>query len=336
MHMADALITPAVGGSMWAATAATTAWCSKKMREEGNDRKVPLMGVLGAFIFAAQMVNFTIPAAGSSGHLGGGLMLAVLLGPHAGFIVMASVLAVQALFFADGGLLSLGCNVFNLGFIPCFIGYPLVYRVVAGRAPTVRRMAIASMVGAVVGLQLGAFGVVAETTLSGVSELPFSAFLLLMQPIHLVIGLVEGAATAAVVSFVAREEPHLINGAAPGAVAKPPARKLLAAFALLALLLGGVFSWFASANPDGLEWAIAKVAGSDEIGGRTSPLHEALAALQKRTALLPDYDFAKKASPETHPATEGGGGTGLAGVIGSLGVLAVVALAGYLFRAKKR
>lgn len=336
MHMADALITPAVGGSMWAATAATTAWCSKRMREEGNDRKVPLMGVLGAFIFAAQMVNFTIPAAGSSGHLGGGLMLAVLLGPHAGFIVMASVLAVQALFFADGGVLSLGCNIFNLGFIPCFVGYPLVYRVVAGKAPTVRRMAIASMVGAVVGLQLGAFGVVAQTALSGVSELPFSAFLLLMQPIHLVIGLVEGAATAAVVSFVAREEPHLIDGAPPGAASARPARRILAVFALLALLLGGVFSWFASTNPDGLEWAIAKVAGREEIGGRTSPLHEALSALQKRTALLPGYEFAQKAEPAAQAATENGGETGLAGMMGSLGVLALVVLTGFLFRAKKQ
>ncbi len=76
---------------------------------------IPLMGVLGAFIFAAQMINFTIPGTGSSGHLGGGMILAILLGPHAAFLVMASVLTVQALFFADGGLLALGCNIWNLG-----------------------------------------------------------------------------------------------------------------------------------------------------------------------------------------------------------------------------
>ena len=76
------------------------------------------MGVLGAFIFAAQMINFTIPATGSSGHLGGGLILTILLGPYAAFLTIASVLMVQALFFADGGLLALGCNIFNLGFFP--------------------------------------------------------------------------------------------------------------------------------------------------------------------------------------------------------------------------
>ena len=88
---------------------------------DGDDRRVPLMGVLGAFVFAAQMVNFAIPGTGSSGHLGGGLLLAILLGPRAAFIVIASVLIVQALFFADGGLLALGCNVFNLGFFPAFV-----------------------------------------------------------------------------------------------------------------------------------------------------------------------------------------------------------------------
>jgi len=107
MHMADALMSPAVGGAMWAATAATTAYCAKKVREEVDESKIPLMGVAGAFIFAAQMLNFTIPGTGSSGHLGGGLILAVLLGPEAAFLVMASVLGVQALFFADGGLLAI-------------------------------------------------------------------------------------------------------------------------------------------------------------------------------------------------------------------------------------
>ena len=97
MHMADALISPAVGATMWAATAGLIGYSSKKLREKEDNRKVPLMGVLGAFIFAAQMINFSIPATGSSGHLGGGMILAILLGPYAAFLVMASVLVVQAL-----------------------------------------------------------------------------------------------------------------------------------------------------------------------------------------------------------------------------------------------
>ena len=87
MHMADGFISPAVGCTMWAASAAITTLCARKVRQEKEMRLVPLMGVLGAFIFACQMLNFTIPGTGSSGHLGGGLILAVLLGPYAGFLV---------------------------------------------------------------------------------------------------------------------------------------------------------------------------------------------------------------------------------------------------------
>ena len=126
MHMADALLSPMVGGTMWAATAGILAYCSRKVKQEIDDHKIPLMGVLGAFVFAAQMINFTIPATGSSGHLGGGMLLAILLGPYAAFLVIASVLTVQALFFGDGGLFALGCNIFNLGFFPCFVRFTRV------------------------------------------------------------------------------------------------------------------------------------------------------------------------------------------------------------------
>jgi cobalt/nickel transport system permease protein len=98
MHMADALISPAVGGTMWAATAGLITYSSKRVKEDLDDRKVPLMGVLGAFIFTAQMINFAIPGTGSSGHLGGGMILSILLGPCAAFLTIASVLFVQALF----------------------------------------------------------------------------------------------------------------------------------------------------------------------------------------------------------------------------------------------
>ena len=131
MHMADGFISPAVGCTMWAASAAITTLCARKVRQEKEMRLVPLMGVLGAFIFACQMLNFTIPGTGSSGHLGGGLILAVLLGPYAGFLVMAAILTVQALFFADGGLLALGCNIFNMGFFSCLVAYPFIYRPLA-------------------------------------------------------------------------------------------------------------------------------------------------------------------------------------------------------------
>ena len=171
MHMADALISPAVGGTMWAATAGLTVYSARKLKEDLDEHLVPLMGVLGAFIFAAQMLNFTIPATGSSGHLGGGMILAILLGPYAAFLVMASVLTIQALFFADGGLLALGCNIFNLGFFPCFIAYPFIYKKIVGAQPTQGRILLGAMAAAILSLQMGAFGVVLETLFSGISEL---------------------------------------------------------------------------------------------------------------------------------------------------------------------
>ena len=136
MHMADALLSPGVGLAMWGVAGTALAVASHRLRASADDRLVPLMGMLGAFVFAAQMINFSIPATGSSGHLGGGLLLAILLGPHAAFVVIASVLTVQALFFADGGLLALGANLVNLGLLPAFVAYPLIYRPLAGAAPS--------------------------------------------------------------------------------------------------------------------------------------------------------------------------------------------------------
>src|SRR4030043_1140220 len=149
MHMSGALISPAVAGALWAAAAGLTAFSAKKLKKNLDEHKVPMMGVLGPFIFAAQMINFTIPATGSSGHLGGGMILALLLGPYAAFLVMASVLTIQALFFADGGLLALGCNIFNLGFFPCFIAYPLIYKKIVGNKKTKMRISIASILSAI-------------------------------------------------------------------------------------------------------------------------------------------------------------------------------------------
>src|SRR4030066_718958 len=178
MHVADALLSPAVGATFWAGTLGAIAYCSKKMKEDPDEKLIPLMGVLGAFIFAAQMINFTIPGTGSSGHLGGGMILAIILGPYAAFIVMASVLTVQTLFFADGGLLALGCNIWHLGIYPCYLVYPLIYKPLLGKSQKQSRIIIASVTSAVVALQLGSFSVVLETLLSGKSELPFGAFVL--------------------------------------------------------------------------------------------------------------------------------------------------------------
>ena len=338
MHMADALLSPAVGGTMWAVSAGVIIYCSRTLRKEMDTGKAPLMGVLGAFIFAAQMINFTIPATGSSGHLGGGLLLAALLGPAAAFITIASVLVVQALFFADGGLLALGCNIFNLGFFPAFIAYPFIYKPMVGSAPSKTRIAVASMVAAIIGLQLGAFAVVCETVASGISSLPFATFVGLMQPIHLAIGVVEGLVTGAVISFVYQARPEIIESMqANRPLGAAPVRNVLAAFLAAALLIGGVVSWYASENPDGLEWAIAKVSGTEEVAGPEDGLHAKLAALQESVAFLPEYTFKKTAQqPENEAEAESSLGTSVAGIVGGLLTLGIAFLCGILLRRKDR
>ncbi|MGB4600167.1 MAG: energy-coupling factor ABC transporter permease [Trichlorobacter sp.] len=331
MHMADALISPPVGAAMWAVSAATIAYSSAKIRKGLDDHVTPLMGVLGAFLFAAQMINFSIPATGSSGHLGGGLLLAILLGPHAAFLTLASVLVVQALFFADGGILALGCNIFNIGFIPAFIVYPLVYKQLIGTAQNSTRQKTAIILSAMIALQLGPLCVVLETCLSGISALPFSTFLLFMQPIHLAIGIVEGIITLAIVSFVRKARPEILLDALAARPVDPhPVKKLVLAFLAAAIITGGLVSWFASENPDGLEWAIAKVTGQEALQGATG-IHTALATLQEKSALLPDYSIkAKTAAAPTDPY--GRWGTTASGLLGVLLTLSGITLSGIALR----
>ena len=330
MHMADALISPAVGGAMWAASAGIAAYAAKKVQNDLDDRKIPLMGVLGAFVFAAQMINFTIPGTGSSGHLGGGLLLAILLGPQAAFLTIASILTIQALFFADGGILALGCNIFNMGFLTCFVAYPLIYKPLTGNNPSQGRLFLGSILAAVIGLQFGAFAVVLETLFSGISELPFTTFVLLMQPIHLAIGLVEGLVIAAVVLFIKKEAPEILQKTAAGQpFGAISIKKVVIALFIATLFTGGALSWFASSNPDGLEWSIAGVTGEDELKAPEG-IHGFFAELQEKTAFLPDYNFNKSNEPaaasteqekSSWPSVDKG--TSFAGIVGSLLTLAL-------------
>jgi cobalt/nickel transport system permease protein len=331
MHMADALLSPVVGGTFWIASGALIGYSAKKITEENDNSKTPLMGVLGAFIFAAQMINFSIPGTGSSGHLGGGLLLAVLLGPYRAFIALASVLIIQCLFFADGGLLALGCNIFNLAFFPAFIAFPFIYRVIAGSVVSPGKLAAGSMTAATAALLMGALSVVLETVLSGITELPFRTFALFMLPIHLAIGIVEGLVTWGVLVFIARTEPTMLVPSKTSV----RFRSTFALFAVLALLIGGTLSWIASPQPDGLEWSIAKVSGSGEFSKTSEPLYDTLAAFQQKIAFLPDYGF--KTTHESLSGTKSpvNAGTSLSGIVGSIAVLALAGTAGFLLGRKQ-
>lgn len=321
--MADALLSPAVGVTMSAVSVGCIAYAIRRMnREELPEKKLPLMAVSGAFIFAAQMINFAIPGTGSSGHIGGGILLAALLGGCPALLTISAVLLIQCLFFADGGLLALGCNIFNMGVIPCLVVYPLLFKTIVGEKGLDKRLSAAAVISVIAGLQLGAFGVVLETAASNIALLPFMAFVLAMLPIHLAIGCIEGMITAAVLGFVHRFRPEILSDALRPAYScgENSLKKVIVAFAIAALVTGGALSLFASADPDGLEWSMEQVAGTADLE-TDGEIHGWAERIQEMTAWMPDYDFSGEASVN---------GTSVAGIAGSLLTFVFVGGVGYL------
>jgi cobalt/nickel transport system permease protein len=280
------------------------------------------MGVMGAFVFAAQMINFSIPGTGSSGHLCGGMLLSAILGPQAGFLTMVCVLLVQCLLFADGGLLALGCNIWNMAFYGCFIGAMVIWRLMMKHGITRRKIIAASVLGCVLTLQLGAFSVTLETLASGVTELPFGLFVAAMQPIHLAIGLVEGLITAAVLVFLYQARPELLQGwqeqagegrteaeIAGTSTGRLSYKGTIVVLLITTIAIGGLFSLVASTNPDGLEWSMEQVAGTSELDA-DGTIYQTAEQLQDKTAVMPDYSWRNNE-----------GGTSFAGIFGGAAVL---------------
>ena len=257
MHMSDALVSPPVAGVM-GVISTTLLWIAiRKVKSETN--LLPMMGVMGAFTLVVQMINFAIPGTGSSGHLIGGILLSALLGPWAGFITLSSVLILQCLLFADGGLLALGCNIFNMAVCSCLIAYPLVFRPLMGNVVSGGRFTLASIIACTVALELGAAFVAIETEASGVTALPISRFLLFLLPIHFVIGLGEGLATSVLFSFLRRYKPELLQQAT--SPVRLSSQQMWIGVAVILVL--GIFGYFwASSLPDGLEWSIERTSVS--------------------------------------------------------------------------
>lgn len=327
MHMADAMISPAVGATMYVASGLAAAYSIHKLRKEDNlSKKIPTMGVMGAFVFATQMVNFTIPGTGSSGHLCGGLLLSSILGPYAGFLSMIGVLLIQCLFFADGGLLALGGNIWNMAFYGCFIG-SLIWKFIMKKGISKKKIILASILGSVLTLQMGAFSVTLETMLSGVTELPFRTFVAFMQPIHLAIGLIEGLITATVLCFVYEARPEMLwNSNKTESIEKTNRfsyKKTIAILACLFVIIGGGISLLASSNPDGLEWSIEKITGNTEVESTEDSVYETAQEIQDTTSFLPDYTFKD---------TESTLGTSLSGIIGSCITVLFLIVVGYVVK----
>ena len=301
MHVSDALVSPAVGIGAGVIALSLVGLASRFVKENPRKDIVPLMGVLGAFVFAAQMINFSIPATGSSGHLIGGILLSAILGPWAAFITLSSIIIIQCLFFADGGLLAIGCNILNMAAASCLVAYPLIYRPIAATSLKSWRIMLAAVLSSVIGLEIGAFGVTLETEFSGVTALPFYMFLKFMLPIHLVIGLIEGIVTGSLLIFIAKYSPSIIIPEKEISVESDYSpnlksnKKFYIVCGILTLIFAAGFSVLASQNPDGLEWSI------DKVGGLAAEEE-----LIPPTAFMPEYN------------------SSFAGIIGSLMVVGVV------------
>ena len=207
MHIPDGFISTGTAAATWIASAGGIGYAVRRVNRELSERQVPLMGVTAAFIFAAQMMNFTV-VGGTSGHLVGGALVAILLGPWAGALVLTAVLAVQALLFQDGGLLALGANVLNMALIAVFVGW-LVY---SGLKRLLGERSWATMVSgfaaAWLSVVIASVAAAVELAVSGTS--PLAVALPAMGLVHMLIGIGEGLITVAVLAFLQATRPDLL------------------------------------------------------------------------------------------------------------------------------
>jgi len=251
------------------------------------------------------------------------VLLAILLGPHVAPLVMAAILTVQCLVFADGGLLALGCNIFNMGIVAPYVGYG-VYRAILGRpgeTKTVGRLYLASFAGALVGVAASAAAVPVQIALSGRSAVSFSTFFPVMVGVHLLIGVVEGLITFAVLAYLVQVRPDALAVKVPGKE-RLSRRAVVGSIAIFALLVGGLGSLVASGLPDGLDW-IWETKGYVKPAEEANPTMAAVSEAHERMAPLPGYSAGEDA-----PAYW----TSLSGILGSAVVLALVYVLALLVR----
>jgi cobalt/nickel transport system permease protein len=305
MHAPDRLFSMPVNAVFALVVAAVLAVALKRVDGRGDPRIVPMMGVSGGFIFAAQMLNFPV-SAGTTGHLMGGTLAAILLGPWAGTVVMAAIVIVQAIVFQDGGITALGPNIFNMGIAGSLLAY-WVYRAVVGQSGQPARIAGGAFFAAWLAVVLAAVFVSLQLAASGTVSL--ARVLPAMVYTHMVIGIGEGLITAAVVAFVLRTRPDLVHDAREAArkVGRPVVVAGLGAALICAMglsLLPALWDY-----PDGLE----------SVGTQQGFLPEAVGSAS--IVLLPDYTVA---------GLEGVASTSVAGGIGAMLVFGLSFLVGRL------
>ena len=267
MHAPDGFLTAPTAIATGVLSAGAMAAAIRASRPELDDDRIPLAGVTAAFVFAAQMVNFPV-AAGTTGHLMGGALAAVLLGPSLGLLVVAVVVIVQAIGFADGGLTALGYNVFNMAVVTALGGWA-VFRGARRLLPaTPTGVTLGAFVAAVASVVLSALAFSLQWLFGASAAVPFDTVLTAMLGVHTLIGLGEGLITAGVVAAVLAVRPDLVRGAdgvdrAAGPARLPRARFVLAGVVASLIVAVGV-AQFAVDNPDGLE-RVAEDTGFSEV-----------------------------------------------------------------------
>lgn len=265
MHAPDGFLTAGTAMATGAISVSTVTIALKQAKEQMTEKMVPLAGIAAAFVFAAQMFNFPV-AAGTTGHLLGGALAAILLGPHVGALVVTVVVVVQALAFADGGLTALGYNVLNMAIIPAYGGYA-AYSGFRRILPHGRRGVVAATglaAGVSVIFSAAAFSI--QWLFGATAPVPFDTVFGAMVGVHTMIGIGEGVISALTVGAVLSARPDLVFGASDLDRAQPeesdraPLRVFVIASVLVTMLLATVVSQFAVDDPDGLE-AVAEDTG---------------------------------------------------------------------------
>jgi cobalt/nickel transport system permease protein len=284
MHIPDGFLSTPVWAGLAAVSAPSVGILARRAQAGLEESRVPLMGVMGAFVFAAQMINFPV-GVGASGHLVGGALLAIALGPAAAVIVMTAILAIQALVFQDGGLLALGANVFNMALAGVLAGY-LPYHLLSGT----RARGAGVFLGGFLSVFVSACLCLGQLALSGV-PMP-GQVLVLAVGVFTITAALEGAITLAVVGALEKLHPNWRRES------PREGRGFLALLGLAALLLASAGFFLASALPDGLE----RVAGLVGLEGKEQSIF---------SSPLPDYEALMLSNPWLRSAGAGLVGVGL-------------------------
>ncbi len=338
MHMANELLSIPVAASTCAIAAGGLGIICRKAREVVTSDKIALMGIMGAFVFAAQMINFQLPAMpGTSGHMVGAVLLAIILGPHAGAIVISSVVIIQCLIFQDGGLLALGCNIINMAIVPSYLGYFLYKSFTTGPFSSIRTYA-GAMLGCVIAIETGAILVLIQAALSGVLAVPFSTFLITMLGVHFLVGFVEGLITVAVLGYIQQVRPDIVADNLQGKVRLSKNTVLITLIVFTFIIATGL-SLFACGFPDGLEWSYAERPDQPDFAPIISNDNSTIAKvdnLQSKYSLLPDYSVRNSELGTTtrEECNAAAGWTSFAGVAGSIITMVIIWLTALILRRK--